>query len=128
MPCSIFVRAASGPATWHFESRQTAYLSPEGDLDRSPEASAATEISGLRKLYEFSQRLMEVKSVSALLDELMDSVIEVTNADKGFLILIEAGRAARGRGAQPEPAEPAARRAPPLGQHPAARDAHARSR
>src|SRR6185436_3371030 len=32
---------------------------------------------------------MEVKSVSALLDELMDSVIEVTNADKGFLILIE---------------------------------------
>jgi transcriptional regulator with GAF, ATPase, and Fis domain len=53
------------------------------------EDTAATEISGLRKLYEFSQRLMEVKSVSALLDELMDAVIEVTNADKGFLILIE---------------------------------------
>jgi transcriptional regulator with GAF, ATPase, and Fis domain len=52
---------------------------------------AATELGGLRKLYEFSQRLMEVKSVSALLDELMDSVIEVTNADKGFLILIEEG-------------------------------------
>jgi len=55
------------------------------------EATSATELSGLRKLYEFSQRLMEVKSVSALLDELMDSVIEVTNADKGFLILIEDG-------------------------------------
>jgi transcriptional regulator with GAF, ATPase, and Fis domain len=56
-----------------------------------PEATAATELSGLRKLFEFSQRLMEVKSVSALLDELMDSVIDVTNADKGFLILIEDG-------------------------------------
>jgi transcriptional regulator with GAF, ATPase, and Fis domain len=51
----------------------------------------ATEISGLRKLFEFSQRLMEVKSVSALLDELMDSVIEVTSADKGFLLLVEHG-------------------------------------
>jgi transcriptional regulator with GAF, ATPase, and Fis domain len=51
----------------------------------------ATEIGGLRKLYEFSQRLMEVQSVSALLEELMDAVIEVTNADKGFLILIDQG-------------------------------------
>jgi transcriptional regulator with GAF, ATPase, and Fis domain len=51
----------------------------------------ATEISGLRKLYEFSQRLMEIKSVSALLEELMDSVIEVTSADKGFLILVDHG-------------------------------------
>jgi transcriptional regulator with GAF, ATPase, and Fis domain len=56
-----------------------------------PNAADATELSGLRKLFEFSQRLMEVKSVSALLDELMDSVIDVTNADKGFLILIEDG-------------------------------------
>jgi transcriptional regulator with GAF, ATPase, and Fis domain len=52
-------------------------------------SEAATEISGLRKLYEFSQRLMEVKSVSALLEELLDSVIEVTSADKGFLILVD---------------------------------------
>jgi transcriptional regulator with GAF, ATPase, and Fis domain len=54
---------------------------------------SATELSGLRKLYEFSQRLMEVKSVSGLLDELLDSVIEVTNADKGFLILVDDGDA-----------------------------------
>src|SRR5262245_25905009 len=59
----------------------------------APEESAATELSGLRKLYEFSQRLMELKSVSALLEALMDAVVEVTSADKGFLILIEAGDA-----------------------------------
>ncbi len=56
-----------------------------------PGGEAATEIGGLRKLYEFSQRLMEVKSVSGLLEELMDSVIEVTSADKGFLILVDEG-------------------------------------
>jgi len=55
------------------------------------ESEGTSELGGLRKLYEFSQRLMDVKSVSALLDELMDAVIDVTNADKGFLVLIEAG-------------------------------------
>jgi transcriptional regulator with GAF, ATPase, and Fis domain len=50
----------------------------------------STELSGLRKLYDFSQRLMELRSVPELLSALMDSVIEVTNADKGFLILTEA--------------------------------------
>ncbi|MGD8859433.1 MAG: sigma 54-interacting transcriptional regulator [Myxococcales bacterium] len=55
------------------------------------EGDGTSEISGLRKLHEFSQRLMELKSVSELLEALMDSVIEVTNADKGFLVLIESG-------------------------------------
>jgi transcriptional regulator with GAF, ATPase, and Fis domain len=72
-----------------------------GDIDLTfslyDEAAAAapddraTELSGLRKLYDFSQRLMELRSVSALLDALMDAVVGVTNADKGFLILIEGG-------------------------------------
>jgi len=47
------------------------------------------ELKGLVKLYEFSQRLMELKSVDDLLNALMDTVIEVTSADKGFLILVE---------------------------------------
>jgi len=51
---------------------------------------SSTELSGLRKLYDFSQRLMDLRSVPELLSALMDSVIEVTNADKGFLILTEA--------------------------------------
>jgi transcriptional regulator with GAF, ATPase, and Fis domain len=53
------------------------------------ETDPSTELSGLRKLYDFSQRLMELRSVPELLSALMDSVIEVTNADKGFLILTE---------------------------------------
>ncbi|MDD9965530.1 MAG: sigma 54-interacting transcriptional regulator [Myxococcales bacterium] len=51
-------------------------------------SQTTTELSGLRKLYEFSQRLMDLKTVDELLEALMDAVIEVTNADKGFLVLV----------------------------------------
>ena len=54
------------------------------------EGEGTTELGGLRKLYEFSQRLMELKSVGDLLEALMDAVIEVTNADKGFVVLMDA--------------------------------------
>jgi transcriptional regulator with GAF, ATPase, and Fis domain len=55
----------------------------------APDTDTSTELEGLTKLFEFSQRLMELSSVDDLLKELIDAVIEVTNADKGFLILIE---------------------------------------
>jgi transcriptional regulator with GAF, ATPase, and Fis domain len=42
-----------------------------------------------RKLYEFSERLLANYDLGTLLESLMDSVIEVSNADKGFLILLE---------------------------------------
>ena len=29
---SLFVSGATGPATWHFDSRQTSYISPPGDF------------------------------------------------------------------------------------------------
>jgi transcriptional regulator with GAF, ATPase, and Fis domain len=54
------------------------------------QSDASTELTGLRKLYDFSQRLMDLRSVPDLLGSLMDAVIEVTNADKGFLILVDA--------------------------------------
>src|SRR5690349_9375872 len=57
-----------------------------------PEEEAANTIADLdayTKLYEFSDRLMHVRDLTELLDALMDAVIEITNADKGFLILLE---------------------------------------
>jgi transcriptional regulator with GAF, ATPase, and Fis domain len=56
------------------------------------EAEAANTIADLdayTKLYEFSDRLMHVRDLTELLDALMDAVIQITNADKGFLILAE---------------------------------------
>jgi transcriptional regulator with GAF, ATPase, and Fis domain len=57
-----------------------------------PETDAAETIADLdayQKLHDFSARLMEKHDLAELLNELMDSVIEITNADKGFLILME---------------------------------------
>ncbi len=55
------------------------------------EEAAATiaDVDAYRKLHDFSARLMGKHRLSDLLDELMDAVIEITNADKGFLILME---------------------------------------
>ncbi len=52
-------------------------------------APTIADLDAYHKLYEFSARLLEKHDLADLLNELMDSVIEITNADKGFLILME---------------------------------------
>jgi transcriptional regulator with GAF, ATPase, and Fis domain len=70
-------------------------LYDEAVAQQHEQVDASTELTGLRKLYDFSQRLMDLRSVPELLSALMDSVIEVTNADKGFLILVDGGEGPR---------------------------------
>jgi len=55
------------------------------------EEAAATiaDLDAYTKLYEFSERLIHQRDLTELLDALMDAVIEITNADKGFLVLLE---------------------------------------
>ena len=64
-------------------------------------AKTVADLDAYQKLYEFSARLMQKHSLAELLDALMDAVIEITNADKGFLILLE-GEPARRQG-RPQP-------------------------
>jgi transcriptional regulator with GAF, ATPase, and Fis domain len=52
-------------------------------------ANTVTDIDAYTKLFEFSDRLMHHRDLAELLDALMDAVVEITNADKGFLILLE---------------------------------------
>ncbi len=66
-------------------------------IDREPvieDEAAATmaDIDAYEKLHVFSQRLMGKHELSDLLNELMDAIIEIANADKGFLILMEGDR------------------------------------
>jgi transcriptional regulator with GAF, ATPase, and Fis domain len=63
-------------------------------LDDAPpvEAEAANTVADLdayTKLFDFSDKLMHQRDLGELLDNLMDAVIEITNADKGFLVLLE---------------------------------------
>jgi transcriptional regulator with GAF, ATPase, and Fis domain len=52
-------------------------------------APTMVEVSSYQKLFDFSQKLLENYDLDKLLDGLMDMVIDITNADKGFLILME---------------------------------------
>ena len=60
---------------------------------------AGPRLVALDTLVRFSERLLGATDVPRLLDELLDALLEVTHADKGFVILIEDGeltvRAAR---------------------------------
>lgn len=47
------------------------------------------EMALLRKLTAFSERLLQSYALDQILESLMDEVIELTRADKGFLILME---------------------------------------
>jgi transcriptional regulator with GAF, ATPase, and Fis domain len=62
------------------------------DAQAPVEAEAAdtvAEIDAYRKLFDFSAKLMEKHDLDELLEALMDSVVEITSADKGFLILMD---------------------------------------
>ncbi len=52
-------------------------------------AATVADIDSYEKIYDFSARLMQKHDLGDLLEELMDAVVEITGADKGFLILTE---------------------------------------
>jgi transcriptional regulator with GAF, ATPase, and Fis domain len=54
-------------------------------------AKTIAELNSYKKLFEFSQKLMGNYELPTLLDQLLDVVIQVSNADKGFLVLMESG-------------------------------------
>jgi transcriptional regulator with GAF, ATPase, and Fis domain len=52
-------------------------------------AKTMEALNSYRKLFEFSERLLLNYDLPELLEALMDAVVAITNADKGFLILLE---------------------------------------
>src|SRR5689334_19658560 len=57
-------------------------VAPQGERE-----GPLAEIAGLRKLYQFSERLIRTPSVDELLETLLDDVIEITGADRGVVLL-----------------------------------------
>ncbi len=57
------------------------HATSEAEDDRS------AELAGMMKLSEFNRRLLEIRSVPEQITALLDAVIEVTHAAKGFIIL-----------------------------------------
>jgi len=59
------------------------------DLALNDAAHSSRELGSLRKLFEFSERLMTLQSLDELLEALLDGVIQVTSARRGALLLVD---------------------------------------
>ncbi len=70
----------------------------ELSFDLAPRAPAppraGERLLALDSVVRFSERLLHTSDLVRLLDELLDALVEVTHADKGFLILLEDGEMA----------------------------------
>lgn len=75
-----------GPANFVFS-----IFDEVSDKQESETPKAGTEIVGMRRLAEFSERLNGLQSVQEQLETLVDAVIEATNASKGFVVLLKSG-------------------------------------
>jgi transcriptional regulator with GAF, ATPase, and Fis domain len=63
------------------------------------------QLAGLRKLYEFSEKLMTMKDIDRLLEAMLDAVIEVTGAEKGLILLNDDAFVGPPPAPEPPPAE-----------------------
>lgn len=52
-------------------------------------AGEGAEIAGFRRLHEFSQRLMSSQGLDELLETLLDTVLELTGAVRGMVLLVD---------------------------------------
>jgi transcriptional regulator with GAF, ATPase, and Fis domain len=75
---------------------------PAGAAPTAQAGQSGQRLVALDTLVRFSERLLGATDLNRLLDELLDALVEVTQADKGFLILLDDGemtvRAARNVG------------------------------
>jgi transcriptional regulator with GAF, ATPase, and Fis domain len=63
------------------------------------------QLASVRKLHEFSEKLMTLKNLDELLEAMLDAVIDVTGAEKGLVLLLEeaygSDGSASGQGGKP---------------------------
>jgi transcriptional regulator with GAF, ATPase, and Fis domain len=61
---------------------------PRSDVESDAQVQLThQQLAGLRKLYEFSEKLMTMKDIDPLLEAMLDAVIDVTGAEKGLILL-----------------------------------------
>ena len=70
-------------------------LYDESGATRDPEQEGSTsqtsEIEGMMKLSDFNRRLLEIREIPEQIETLLDAVIDVVHANKGFVILLRDG-------------------------------------
>jgi len=86
---TFHLRPPPRPATDAAELKVDSARAEARDADGSTTGSL---VAALTELHRFSERLASQESVDKLLEALLDGVIRLTGADKGFVVLLEAGR------------------------------------
>ncbi len=71
--------------------RTSAESRPQLDLEGAQRVgtTSSSSLGGLRKLFEFSGKLMTMKNIDELLEAMLDAVIDVTGAEKGLILLLD---------------------------------------
>ncbi len=83
---SIFEEAQQAVSPAPSSSNASAASQPGG----APSASSAdAPLAGLRKLFEFSEKLLTMREIDVLLEAMLDAVLEVTGGEKGLVLLMD---------------------------------------
>lgn len=61
----------------------------DGTAKADEDAQEVDPLEAYRRIYRFSRELLRGESMQQLLEKLLDQVVEVTQAERGFLILME---------------------------------------
>jgi len=81
------------PASTRAASASSDHDRPSAEIHKT---TALQQLAGVRKLHEFSEKLMTMKNIDELLEAMLDAVIDVTGAEKGLVLLLEGGESADG--------------------------------
>ncbi len=65
------------------------FSEPPLEVPKGAGAEPSSEIAGFRRLHEFSERLMNAPALDELLSTLLDSVLELTGAARGMVLLVD---------------------------------------
>jgi transcriptional regulator with GAF, ATPase, and Fis domain len=79
------------------EQPSTRVRDEDESITPGPGKGVSSELAGVRKLFAFSEKLINRRSVDELLEAMLDDVIDLTHADKGFLLLVEGAEASADR-------------------------------
>ncbi len=78
-------RLGLGEAQFSFSMFSEAALEPHGEKTDGEH----NEVTGFRKLHEFSEQLMSSEGLDQLLERLLDTVLELTGAARGLVLMID---------------------------------------
>jgi len=67
----------------------SASATASGSISETGADGNATQLAGVRKLHEFSEKLRTMTNLEELLEAMLDAVIDVTGAEKGLVLLLD---------------------------------------